>query len=121
MKLGGSISHLAFATTKAALKATWYTAVGVSAATFHGAHLAGKGLGLAADYARAQRSMRDGDVVCEQGHVIDTTGVFECSACHWVWRGSIWLCPNPECGASTPFALCQDCGLAVRNPYRYGS
>ena len=121
MKLGGSVANLAIAVTKSAVKGAWHTAVGVSAATFWGAHVAGKGVALAADYAHSRRAMRDGAVVCEQGHEVNTTGIFECSACHWVWRGSIWLCPNPECGASTPFALCQECGLAVRNPYRYGS
>ena len=65
------------------------------------------------------RSIRSGQLRCPKGHVVPITGVWECSACSFTWEGSGLRCPNPECGALTPFLSCP-CGLSIRNPYRWG-
>lgn len=73
------------------------------------------------DLIHARSSFQDGELHCPQGHLIPTFGeTYECSECSAVFTGSIWQCPNPECQAVTPYINCPDCGLSVRNPYRWG-
>ena len=60
-------------------------------------------------------------LTCPRGHPVPTEGgVYSCSGCGFVYEGgSQWLCPNPECGASTPYVNCPTCGLSVSSPFRF--
>jgi hypothetical protein len=75
---------------------------------------------VATDFVRAEQSMRDGQLHCPNGHAVPTEGIFECGACKFTYAGSVWLCGNPECQATTPYTNCPICGLSVRNPNRWG-
>lgn len=60
-------------------------------------------------------------LVCPQGHEVPTEGgLYQCSRCFYTYEGSMLVCENPECRASTAFIDCPTCGLSVRNPYRWG-
>lgn len=74
------------------------------------------------DLVRARRSMKGGVLYCPDGHEIPTDNIIcECTACGFTYKGSLLKCPNPECTAPvTPFIDCPECGLSVRNPYRWG-
>ncbi len=73
------------------------------------------------DACAALRSVRGGELRCVRGHVIQTEGAtWECSRCGFRWEGSAWMCANPECGATTPYLNCADCGLSRRSPFRWG-
>jgi len=72
------------------------------------------------DATKAARSVQGGSLRCPRGHEVPTEGVAECTECGYTWEGSLWRCPNPECGAVTPFLDCPSCGLSVRSPYRIG-
>lgn len=74
-----------------------------------------------ADAAGAAGSVKAGVLRCPRGHAIPLSdGTYECSACKFVYEGSILKCGNPECGATTTYINCPECGLSVRNPYRWG-
>ena len=76
---------------------------------------------LAYDVAKSRRAMRGGYLHCPRGHVVELEGgVYECSRCGFRYSGSVLLCGNPECGATTSYVDCPDCHLSVRNPYRVG-
>ena len=61
-------------------------------------------------------------LVCPRGHPVPTTGTFECKACGFVYEGSAFACPNPECPAPTAtYCFCSTCGLSVPSPFRLGS
>lgn len=71
----------------------------------------------------AKNATQDGELRCPRGHLIPTHGTWECTSCSFVYVGSPWLCPNPEC--PQPFCShvqCPEpgCGLSQRNPHRYG-
>lgn len=73
------------------------------------------------DYLKARQLLGPGGIVCPNGHCFPVEGeVYECLACGWVYTGSIFNCTNPECGATTQYVNCPECGLSVRNPYRLG-
>jgi rubredoxin len=74
------------------------------------------------DCLHARASMADDELHCPRGHVIPLRGqVYECSACGWTYEGELLRCMNPECSSpDTSFINCPECGLSVRNPYRYG-
>ena len=70
---------------------------------------------------RSDVAARDG-VNCANGHRLVEYGIWECSACHHVWRGSGWYCPARECPAPATANLpCQDpgCPFTVENPHRF--
>lgn len=74
-----------------------------------------------ADATGAAAAVKDGVLRCPRGHAIPlSAGTYECAACKFTYEGSILKCGNPECGASTPYINCPECGLSVRNPYRWG-
>lgn len=77
---------------------------------------------LAFDFAKSRRSLKAGVLHCPRGHAIETEGgVYQCSRCSFTYSGSLLLCRNPECTAPvTPYVDCPDCGISVRNPYRWG-
>ena len=76
---------------------------------------------VAGDARAARASMKDGELRCPQGHVIPIDEILcQCSACSFVYKGSLLRCENPECGAPTSFVTCPTCGLARRSPYRVG-
>lgn len=77
---------------------------------------------LAFDFARSRRSLKSGVLHCPRGHAIETEGgVYQCAKCGFTYRGSILLCANPECMSPvTQYVDCPDCGISVRNPYRWG-
>ena len=60
--------------------------------------------------------------ICPRGHTFETDGlVCECEACGFLYEGSVWLCPNPECPAPvTNHIGCPTCSLSARSPYRLG-
>lgn len=75
----------------------------------------------AVDAAGAAGSVKAGQLQCPRGHAVPlSSGTYECSACKFTYIGSILKCGNPECGATTPYINCPECGLSVRNPYRWG-
>jgi len=66
-------------------------------------------------------SVKGGSLRCPKGHAVPLSGgTYECSACGFTYQGSILRCGNPECRAITPFVNCPECGLSVRNPFRWG-
>ena len=75
------------------------------------------------DLGKARRRLSGGTLTCPRGHAIVTEGAdvaFCCTKCGFVYAGgSAWICGNPECQAITPYINCE-CGLSVRNPYRWG-
>lgn len=77
---------------------------------------------LALDFVRSRRSLAGGMLRCPRGHEIETEGgVYQCTRCSFTYRGSMLLCCNPECPSPvTAYLDCPDCGLSVRNPYRWG-
>lgn len=94
-------------------------AVGLAELLFWTNHLL-RQLGLKAGDAGAAIATSPKGVWCPRGHAVDDRGTWQCEACGWVYDGSAWLCPNPECGATTPYLACGTCGRAVRSPYRWG-
>ena len=73
------------------------------------------------DFMHGRASRVDTAVRCPRGHIIETEGdVYQCDGCGWVYMGSILVCENVECNALTLFLNCHECGLSVRNPYRWG-
>lgn len=75
------------------------------------------------DIVLSRRTVEGGLLVCPRGHGFESEAeglVFECGACKFVYEGSMFRCPNPECGATTPYVNCPTCGLSVRSPYRWG-
>ena len=75
----------------------------------------------AGDAIGAAASVKEGTLCCPRGHAIPLcNGTYECAACKFTYEGSILKCGNPECGATTPYINCPECGLSVRNPYRWG-
>ena len=77
---------------------------------------------LGRDWHAARRSAPDGKLVCPAGHIIESTGVFQCS-CGWVFRDDNYglNCPNFECEKPrSNIVTCTTCGLSVRNPGRIG-
>lgn len=100
--------------TFAALAAIWSVLFGLLGRTWTATL-------FAIDLVRARRSLRGGTLHCPRGHAIETEGgVYRCARCNFCYRGSIWVCGSVECGATTPYVDCPDCGLSVRNPYRLG-
>lgn len=101
--------------TFALLVSAWRAAFGAVRALIGGSF-------LAYDFAKSRRSLRGGVLHCPRGHAVETEGgVYQCSRCGFAYRGSILYCGNPECPAPiTQFLDCPDCGLSVRNPYRWG-
>lgn len=101
----------------------WVALLLVEGCFWLGAFMFGAGVTVM-DIVKAIRSRRDGVLRCPRGHEVPTTGgVYECTACGWVWEGDSMLrCPNPECQAPTPYVNCPEagCGLSVRNPWRWG-
>jgi hypothetical protein len=81
---------------------------------------AGRALLLVVQVARSIRLLLGG-LACPRGHPVPTEGgVFTCAGCGFTYEGgSQWLCPNPECTASTPYVNCPTCGLSVPSPYRF--
>lgn len=78
---------------------------------------------LAGDMLKARQSLIGGVLHCPKGHPIETdAGTYQCVTCGFISHtmGSLWLCQNPECQATTDFVGCPTCGLSVRSPYRYG-
>lgn len=84
----------------------------------------GRMLAIGSDAARVPLRLPGGVLRCPAGHAIPTEGAdqtYQCAGCGFVYRGgSVWVCANPECGATTPYTNCPTCGLSVRNPYRWG-
>lgn len=78
-----------------------------------------RGLVLTGQIVYAHRRLSQG-LRCPRGHLVETEGAtYSCSACGFTYEGgSQWLCPNPECGATTPYVNCW-CGLSVPSPYRF--
>jgi len=67
------------------------------------------------------KNAKGGVLLCPHGHEISLEGgVYKCEACGFVYEGNIHVCPNPECGATTPYVECPVCHLSVRNPLRWG-
>gem|GEM_PF-2919879 len=84
-------------------------------------HFGRQGMWKGVDVVRATNSIKDGELVCPQGHVVPTENeVYECGHCGFAYVGSIWQCPNPECLAVTTYCNCPVCGLSIRSPYRLG-
>jgi len=77
------------------------------------------GLVLTGQVVQARRRLANG-LHCPRGHLVETeSATYSCSACGYTYEGgSQWLCPNPECGATTPYVNCW-CGLSVSSPYRF--
>ncbi len=78
---------------------------------------------LISDWRAARRTRADGHLRCLAGHIIEPSGVFECSGCGWVFRSDNYglNCPNPECPKpQSNIVNCTTCGLSVRNPGRIG-
>lgn len=75
---------------------------------------------LTAEVVHAHRRLAGG-LQCPRGHEVETEGgTFACGSCGFVYEGgSQWLCPNPECRATTPYVACPTCGLSVSSPYRF--
>lgn len=121
MKILGPTLKAAYVLSKAAVKVTWHTAVGLSTAAFWTGHAVGKGVGLAVDLAQSGARVSHGRLLCPRGHVVDDEGVWQCGACGYTWEGLPWRCPHVECGAQTQFITCPTCGLSVRNPRRWVS
>lgn len=81
----------------------------------------GKGAVISKDFIKARCQTKQGKLRCPRGHAVPTEGeVYLCQVCGFVYTGSVWRCANPECRAITPFCNCPECGLSIRNPYRYG-
>ena len=111
LRLAWSLARAVFAT----LVAAW--------SLLFGALRALRGGSLTAfDFVKARRSLRGGVLHCERGHAIETEGgVYQCGRCSFTYRGSLLVCGNPECPSPvTQYVDCPDCGLSVRNPYRWG-
>jgi len=73
------------------------------------------------DAFKGMKSYKQGKLICPQGHeVLLSGGIYECGSCGFIYQGSILQCANPECRATTPYINCPECGLSVRNPYRWG-
>lgn len=73
------------------------------------------------DAAEAAASVHEGQLRCPRGHAVPLSGgIYQCAECGYVYEGSILQCGNPECGATTPYVNCPECGLSARNPYRCG-
>lgn len=73
------------------------------------------------DAGKAAGSVYDGQLRCPRGHPVPLSGgMYECAECGFVYEGSILQCGNPECSAGTSYVNCPECGLSVRNPYRWG-
>ncbi len=85
-------------------------------------HGAAKALRLVLDIRRARKSLPGSVLHCPKGHPCETEGLtYQCAACGFVYSGgSIWLCPNKECQAVTPFIECSTCGVSIPSPYRLG-
>ncbi len=112
MVLKGAWRIVAFAFR--AIEAMWHVVFDVLG-------LLGRGGLVLYDFGKARHRLSAGTLVCPRGHANPTEGgVYSCSSCGFVYAGSIWLCGNPECQAKTPFVHCVECGLSVRNPYRWG-
>jgi hypothetical protein len=80
-----------------------------------------RGPDYAAGLYRSDRAAREG-VFCENRHRLVEFGIWECSACSHVWRGSGWHCPSRECKApATAHLPCQElgCPFTVENPHRF--
>lgn len=77
---------------------------------------------LTADMMQARKRLPAGVLCCPKGHAIKTEREkYQCTLCGFVYTdGSIWLCPNKECGAVTLFVDCTTCGVSVPSPYRWG-
>ncbi len=112
-----------------ALRATWLLGRLIALAwnvLFDLLGMAGRAVLVTFDFVKARRSLPAGTLVCPNGHSIPTEGgTYSCTKCGFVYGGSsasIWICGNPECHAVTPYVNCIeiDCGLSVRNPYRWG-
>ena len=67
------------------------------------------------DLAKAFRSWQQGMLCCPRGHEVPTRGqTYECTACGFVYEGSLLKCGNPECQSPvTSFVHCPECGLSV--------
>lgn len=81
-----------------------------------------KTLRLLLDVAIARKSLPGGVLHCPRGHRCETEGGrYQCTRCGFVYAGgSIWLCPNRECRAVTPYIECSTCGVSIPSPYRLG-
>lgn len=77
------------------------------------------GLVLTGQVVHAHHRLSQG-LRCGRGHLLETEGAtYSCGACGYTYEGgSQWVCPNPECGATTPYVNCW-CGLSVSSPYRF--
>lgn len=83
-------------------------------------HGVGRFVHLASDVIKSRKSLSAGRLLCPAGHAIETEGhIYRCSLCSFSYRGSRFVCGNPECKATTPFITCE-CGLSIRSPYRWG-
>lgn len=103
------------------VRMTWALVVGAVEVACWALHLARQGFWKLADMAQARKSIKQDQLLCPQGHVIETEGgTYECGQCGFIYTGSIWQCANPECLAITPYCNCPVCGLSMRSPYRYG-
>lgn len=98
--------------------ARFVLALGVGALTIARGVLTG--LLLTGAVVHAHRRLAQG-LRCPRGHLVQTEGAtYTCGACAFTYEGgSLWLCENPECGATTPYVNCPTCGLSVPSPYRF--
>jgi len=88
---------------------------------FWALHLIGRFVRALRDGLGAARSLRRGQLHCPRGHVVPMQGQARCTACEFVYNGSLLSCPNPECPVpTTAYLNCPECGLSVRNPFRWG-
>lgn len=76
-------------------------------------------LGFGRDVTRSLRIAFRGRVLCPRGHALPfENATYTCSACGYTYDGSVWVCGNSECRATTAHTECPTCGLSVRNPFR---
>jgi hypothetical protein len=89
-------------------------------AVFWLGHGIGQMFRLTSDVIASRKSLSAGRLHCPAGHVIETEEqIYRCEKCGFNYKGSRFICGNPECKATTPFLTC-DCGLSIRSPYRWG-
>lgn len=107
------------------LRFLWQLAVGLVALGCWIVHFSFRALLVARDCGRSRgRLLKDGTVVCRNGHPVPTEGtefLIECGACGFVYSnddGSLWLCP--ACEAVTPWVRCPTCSVSVASPFRWG-
>lgn len=98
----------------------WRAAIAALEGMFWALALTRDAFSIGRDALKARQTLRAGVLYCPRGHAIIETGPFQCLACGFVADDAAFVCPNPECGASTVYLNCPTCGRSVRSPFRWG-